>query len=106
MSKKYIIICNEDNSFTIENGDYNKVQTEVKDMVSFCLQYLYTILNTNEITLSESAKLKVIDVINSFEFDENDVEQLSLLITKMGYKLDKVMMTYENGIPKSWEDEI
>jgi|688.fasta_scaffold15498_2 hypothetical protein len=106
MSKKYSIICNEDNSFNIENDGSNKVNTEVKDMVSFCLQYLYTVLNSSEITLSESAKQKVIDVINSFEFDKDDIKQLSLLIVKIGEKLNKSMMTYDNGIPKLWEDEV
>ena len=75
-------------------------------MVSFCLQYLYTVLNSSEITLSESAKQKVIDVINSFEFDKDDIKQLSLLIVKIGEKLNKSMMTYDNGIPKLWEDEV
>ena len=106
MEKKYIIVCNEDNSFNIENKIDNKLEVEVKDMVSFSLQYLYTILNTDEIMLPESGKQKVIDVINSFEFDKNDVELLTKLITKIGDKMNKAMMTYDNGITKLWEDEV
>ena len=106
MEKKYIIVCNEDNSFNIENKIDNKLEVEVKDMVSFSLQYLYTILNRDEIMLPESGKQKVIDVINSFEFDKNDVELLTKLITKIGDKMNKAMMTYDNGIPKLWEDEV
>jgi hypothetical protein len=41
MSKKYIIICDEDNSFKIENDGVNKIDIEVKDIISFSLQYLY-----------------------------------------------------------------
>ena len=70
MSKKYSIVCNEDNSFTIENGDgpmgEKNIGSEVKDMISFSFQYLYTVLNQNEIILPDSAKQKVIDTINSF----------------------------------------
>jgi len=106
MSKKYIIICDEDNSFKIENDGLNKIDIEVKDIISFSLQYLYTVLNQTDIMLPESSKQKVIDSINSFEFDKDDVEQLLNLITKMGDKMNKSMMTYDNGIPKLWEDEV
>ena len=110
MSKKYSIVCNEDNSFTIENGDgpmgEKNIGSEVKDMISFSFQYLYTVLNQNEIILPDSAKQKVIDTINSFEFDGSDLKELSRLMAKMGDKMNKVMMTYDNGIPKLWEDEV
>lgn len=106
MSKKYVIICDDDNSFKIENDASNKVVTEVRDMLSFSLQYIYTVLNYDEILLSESAKQTVINSINSFEFDKRDIKELSLLIVKIGDKMNKSMMTYENGIPKLWEDEI
>lgn len=106
MSKKYIIICDDDNSFKIENDESNKFETQVRDMLSFSLQYIYTTLNYDEILLSESAKQKVINSINSFEFDKRDIEELSMLIVKIGDKMNKSMMTYDNGIPKLWEDEI
>jgi hypothetical protein len=106
MSKKYIILSNEDNSFSIENGGETNIGTEVKDMFSFSLQYLYTVLNQNEIMLPESAKQRVVDSINSFEFDGEDIKELSRLITKMGDKLNKSMMTLDNGIPKMWDDEV
>jgi hypothetical protein len=107
MSKKYIILSNEDNSFSIENGgETNNFETETKDMVSFSLQYLYTVLNPNEIMLSESAKEKVVYAINSFEFEKGDIEELSRLIVKIGDKMNKSMMTLDNGIPKMWDDEV
>lgn len=105
MSNKYIITSNEDNSFTI-NGDEKRVEVETKEMISFCLQYLYTILNPHEINLSESNKTKILDVVKSFDFDEKDMEEMSRLIVNLGYKLNKVMMTYDNGVPKEWEDDI
>ena len=106
MSKKYIIVSEEDNSFTIENSKEHKPEVEVKDMLSFCLQYLYTVLNYDEIMLPESAKQKVIGTINSFNFNDGDIKQLTKLITKMGITLNKQMMVYDNGIPKLWEDEV
>jgi hypothetical protein len=56
--------------------------------------------------LPESAKQRVVDSINSFEFDGGDIKELSRLITKMGDKLNKSMMTLDNGIPKMWDDEV
>lgn len=106
MSKKYIIVSNEDNSFNIDNGGDSSIESEVKDMVSFSLQYLYTVLNHREIILSDSAKKKVINTIDSFEFDSEDVKELSRLITKIGNQMNKVMMVYDNGVPKLWEDEV
>lgn len=105
---KYIIVCNEDNSFQIEEGVLdNKIENQVRDLTSFSLQYLYTVLNgEKEIMLSESAKQRVIDSINSFGFDKDDMRDLSRLITKIGDRMNKSMMTYDNGIPKLWEDEI
>lgn len=104
MSKKYVIICDDDNSFKIDAT--NEVETEVRDMLSFSLQYIYTVLNYDEILLSESAKQTVINSINSFEFDKRDIKELSLLIVRIGDKMNKSIMTYDNGIPKLWEDEI
>jgi hypothetical protein len=106
MSKKYIIVCNEDNSFSIENSVDFKPENEVKDIISFCLQYLYTVLNQEEIMLPESAKQKVIDSVKSFQFDEIDIAELTKLITKLGSVMNKQMMVYDNGIPKLWEDEV
>ena len=107
MANKYIIECNDDNSFDIKSYDVpNKFEVETRDMVSFSLQYLYTVLNPNGIMLSESAKEKVVYAINSFEFDKGDIEELSRLIVKIGDKMNKSMMTLDNGIPKMWDDEI
>lgn len=105
--KKYIIECNEDNSFNVvcnEISIKDNIETETKDMLSFCLQYLYTLLNSDEMMLSKSAKEKVTSVIESFNFNPNDVKELSGLISKLGYNLNQVLMTYDNGIPKNWDD--
>jgi hypothetical protein len=106
MSKKYVILCNEDNSFDISNEPGIGLEIETKDMVSFCMQYLYTVLSGDDIILSESAKEKVIYSIKSFDFNGDDIKKLLELISKMGDKMNKSMMVYDNGIPKLWEDEI
>lgn len=106
MSNKYIITGNDDNSFDISSEGKIALETETKDMISFCMQYLYTVLNGENILLSESSKSKVLSVIKSFEFEDGDTKDLSRLIGKMGDKMNRSMMTYDNGIPKLWEDEI
>lgn len=103
-ANKYTIICNDDNSYNIQ-GESPDIVTESKDLLSFSLQYLYTILNPDEITLPASSKEKIKDTIKTFDFDKKDVKDLSDLIVKMGAKLDNRMMTYDNGVPKLWDDE-
>lgn len=106
MSNKYIIVGNDDNSFDISSEGKVALEIETKDMISFCMQYLYTVLNGENLLLSESSKGKVLSIIKSFDFEDGDVMELSRLISKMGDKMNKSMMTYDNGIPKLWEDEV
>ena len=106
MSNKYIITGNDDNSFDISSEGKIALETETKDMISFCMQYLYTVLNGENILLSESSKSKVLSVIKSFEFEDGDSIVLSRLIGMMGDKMNRSLMIYDNGIPKLWEDEI
>ena len=109
---EYIIKCNEDNSFDVRNnallsvGGISNIKVETKNMLSFSLQYLYSVLNPDELVLTKSSKDQVIETINSFDFDPEDVRQLSKIITKLGYNLNQVMMTYDNGIPKNWGDDM
>jgi hypothetical protein len=106
MSNKYIITGNDDNSFYISSEGKIALETETKDMISFCMQYLYTVLNGENILLPESSKSKVLSVIKSFEFEDGDTKELSKLIRMMADNINKSMMTYDNGIPKLWEDEV
>lgn len=104
---KYIIECNDDNSFKVLSETIpHSYEKEVKDMVSFSLQYLYSVLNHDTIKISKSGKEKISNVISSFEFSSEDINDLSKLIAKMGYQMNKSMMIYDNGIPKNWVDEI
>jgi hypothetical protein len=108
MGNKYIIEGNEDNSFNVRNyNEFNvSISTETKDLVSFSLQYLYTVLNPDSMVLSNSAKDQVVSVIDSFDFNKDDVKLLSDLICKIGDKMNKSLMVYENDVPKNWGDVV
>jgi hypothetical protein len=103
--KNYKIKLDDDNSFSIVCEIIpNTIESETKDMVSFSLQYLYTVLNSDIMISSDSNKEKVKGVIDSFNFDENDIKEFTRLINKFGVKINEVMMTHENGLPKVWDD--
>lgn len=103
---KYTIECLDDNSFRIvcdTISKENNVSIKTKNLLSFCMQYIYTCLNEHEILLSESAKKEVVETVKSFDFDSDDINQLSKILLRMGYNINKVMMTYNNGVPKDWD---
>lgn len=105
MEKEYKIIIKDDGSFKL-NCDDIKLDSTLKDILSFSLQYAHSFFTPNDLNLSNTSIDKVRSITESLDISEEDIATLKKVCMKIGLELNSKLMMYDSGLPKNWDDII